>query len=89
MVPKDMNGLEKYSHEEKVAIIWEAFKDRLGASIFSQIHYNLSELLSPVIDLEHLVNPFTIEEIDRIVEHLPSDKSPSPDGFNTHFMKKC
>jgi hypothetical protein len=34
MVPKDMNGLEKYSHEEKVAIIWEAFKDRLGASIF-------------------------------------------------------
>jgi hypothetical protein len=27
---KDLNGQEKFSHEEKTNIIWEAFKDRSG-----------------------------------------------------------
>jgi hypothetical protein len=53
MMLKDNNGQEKYSHEEKVVLIWEAFKDRLGTSEFSQMHYNLSELLCTVSDLEH------------------------------------
>jgi hypothetical protein len=29
------------------------------------------------------------EEIDAIVQSLPADKSPGPDGFNGDFLKRC
>jgi hypothetical protein len=89
MMLKDRNGNEKFAHEEKATIIWEAFKDRLGSFEFTQIHFNLSELLHPVDNLENLVNPFTKEEIDNIITNLPLSKSLGPDGFNSDFMKKC
>jgi hypothetical protein len=88
MMLKDLNGLKKFSHEEKVDIIWEASKDRLGSFKFSHMHYNLSGLLSLVPNLDQLANPFIKVEIDNIVGNLPSGKSPGPDGFNTDFMKK-
>jgi hypothetical protein len=53
------------------------------------MHYNLNDLLIPVPNLDQLAHPFTNEEIDSIVENLPSEKSLGPDGFNTDFMKKC
>jgi hypothetical protein len=34
-------------------------------------------------------SPFTKQEIDNIINSLPSDRSPGPDGFNTNFVKKC
>jgi hypothetical protein len=39
--------------------------------------------------LETLVTPFSKEEIDAIVNDLPSGKSPGPNGFNIDFLKKC
>jgi hypothetical protein len=39
--------------------------------------------------LEILEEPFTKEEIDSIIQQLPIDKSPGPDGFNGDFLKKC
>jgi hypothetical protein len=86
---KDKDGIDKITHEEKAEIIWEAFKDKLGSSEFTEMHFNLNELLQPVIDLDDLHNPFSHEEIDNTVMNLPSDKSPGPDGFNIDFMKKC
>jgi len=50
---------------------------------------DLSSLLQNSEDLSCLDDPFTNEEIDLVVQHLPSDKSPGPDGFNTDFIKKC
>jgi hypothetical protein len=52
------------------------------------MHFNLSELIQEAEELEDLVNPFTTEEIDSIIKNLPLGKSPSPDGFNSDFMKK-
>jgi hypothetical protein len=86
---KDMNGQEKFSHEDKAAILWESFRVRLGTSEFSQIHFDLQDLLNHDESLDDLVSPFSINEIDFIVKSLPSDKSPEPDGFNSDFMKKC
>ena len=40
------------------------------------------------MDLSSLVEPFTKEEIDQIVKHMPADKAPDPDGFNGLFLKK-
>jgi hypothetical protein len=39
--------------------------------------------------LQWLDSPFSKQEIDSIIAALPLDKSPSPDGFNTNFIKKC
>jgi hypothetical protein len=81
--------LEKYNHQDKAEIIWEAFKDRMVNSEFTEMHFDLRDLIQRADDLEGLIIPFTKEEIDQIVKNLPSGKSPSPDGFNTDFIKKC
>jgi hypothetical protein len=86
---KGRDGIEKFTHEENTEIIWEAFKDRVGSCEFTEMHFNLTELLQPLTDLDDLHNPFSHEEIDNIVMNLPSGKSHSPDDFNTDFMKKC
>jgi hypothetical protein len=89
MVLKNNEGIEKTSHEDKALIIWETFKERTGTSEFSEMHFDLSELLHSSVDLENLVTPFSQEEINDIVKNLPNGKSPEPDGFNTDFLKKC
>jgi hypothetical protein len=52
------------------------------------MHFDLDTLLHAADHLECLTEPFTTEEIDIVVKNLPIDKSPSPDGFNTDFVKK-
>lgn len=86
---QDGNGIPHTNHQEKAHILWEAYKDRLGRSEFQSIQCNLAELLSDHTNLSWLEEPFTHEEIDQVVAHLPADKSPGPDGFNTDFFKKC
>jgi hypothetical protein len=39
--------------------------------------------------LEIIEEPFTKEEIDAVIQQLPTDKSPGLDGFNGDFLKKC
>lgn len=53
------------------------------------MNFNLPTLVHASHDLSSLVAPFSNEEIDSVVRHLPSDKAPGPDGFNTDFLKKC
>ena len=36
--------------------------------------------------LSSMEDPFSKEEIDDIIKHMPVDKSPGPDGFNGLFM---
>jgi hypothetical protein len=86
---KDSNDLDQYNHEGNASIIWEYFKDRLGRSEYSHMYFDLDDILHSVDGLETLVTPFSKEEIDAIVNDLPSGKSPGPDGFNTDFLKKC
>jgi hypothetical protein len=42
MVLKDSNGQEKHNHEDKASFLWDAFKERLTTSEFSQMHLDLS-----------------------------------------------
>lgn len=51
--------------------------------------FDLQQLLSAADNLHYLDEPFSHEEIDAVVAHLPNDKSPGPDGFNLEFIKKC
>lgn len=74
-------------HAQKAAVLWNSFNNRLGKTDDIQMGFDLASLITPR-DLSELELPVTTEEIDDIVKHMPSDKSPGPDGFNGLFMKK-
>jgi hypothetical protein len=41
------------------------------------------------IDLDSLVLPFSVAEIENVIKIMPFDKAPGLDGFNGLFIKKC
>jgi hypothetical protein len=86
MVLKDGNGIDKFNHEDKAQLLWEAFKERLGTSEFTQMHFDLSAFINPTAGLQDLILPFQKEEIDNIVSNILNGKSP---GLNTEFLRKC
>lgn len=86
---EDSSGHLQSDHHIKASILWEAFKERLGQSEFNSIHLDLDQLLLSSPDLTILQEPFSTQEVDSVIAHLPADKSPGPDGFNTDFSKKC
>ena len=51
--------------------------------------FDLENLIQPVPSLECLLEPFSDEEINEILKHLPLDRAPGPDGFTGLFVKKC
>jgi len=85
----DDSGNLLVSHYDKANLIWLSFKERLGATIFTTLNYDLASHFAAPPDLTVFVTPFTKLEIDSVVRSLPSDKAPGPDGFNTDFVKHC
>jgi hypothetical protein len=88
IILKNTNGEEISKHEDKATILWEAFKERLGKKEYIHMYFNLGSMMHEEPRLEILQKPFSTEEIDAIVNNLPSGKSPSPHGFNSKFLKK-
>lgn len=85
----DFSGNLVHDHNLKANILWRIFRDRLGSSYFQGMLFDLPSLFGDSPDLLSLVEPFTTLEIDRVVQALPSNKSPGPDEFNNNFIKKC
>jgi hypothetical protein len=52
------------------------------------MYFDLQSLLSATENLDCLEESFTKEEIYLAIQHLPTDKSPRPDGFNGDFIKR-
>jgi hypothetical protein len=61
----------------------------MGVSNTPDICFNLAALFPRVEGLEEVSLPFTKEEIDNVIKSIPTDKAPSPDGFNGMFLKVC
>jgi hypothetical protein len=70
----------------KLGVLWNAYKDRLGISEFTDIFYELSELIQPSF-LPCLDDPFTLDELLDILKDMPPDHALGPDGFNEVFFK--
>lgn len=51
--------------------------------------FNLNDILQQHTDLSCLEAPFTNEEIDKVIQELPLNRSPGPDGFNSGFIQAC
>jgi hypothetical protein len=78
-----------FDHEGKAALLYQAYKDRMGVSLQPRMAFDLPTLISLTINLESLAAPILKEEIDRVIKLLPPDKATGPDGFNGLFMKRC
>jgi hypothetical protein len=74
------DGRDITNNEQKHAILWNSFKGRLGQNEECQMMFDLSTLITPQ-DLSSIEDPFSTDEIDSMLKHMPNDKSPGPDGF--------
>lgn len=86
---RNEDGISVTNHEAKASILQNSFKDRLGRQEFQQLIFDLEAFITPLDTLAELHVLFTEQEIVDVVKHMPSDKSPRPDGFNTGFIKTC
>jgi hypothetical protein len=59
----------------------------MGQTSNPNMLFDLSSMIEPVEGLEFLSSPFLLEEINAIVQKMPPDKAPGPDGFNGLFLK--
>ena len=62
---------------------------RLGVTEFEDMYFDLNQVLHSLEDLGQLEYNFSRDEIDKIIQELPSDKSLGTGGFNDEFIKKC
>lgn len=60
----------------------------MGLTSKPKMHFQLSQLLSTCESLINLSDNISISEIDGVVNKMPIDRAPGPDGFNGLFMKK-
>ena len=80
-----MDGQQVFDHDHKAAILWASFKDRIGTETICTQNFDISHLAMEE-DLYDLDRPSSNDEIDDIINNMPNDKSPGPDGFNGLFM---
>jgi hypothetical protein len=83
------DGSVALDHDEKAGLLWNSFRSRLGISVPISHAFDFSRYVARFDGLEALSTPFTHEEIDTVVAHMPSDKAPGPDGFSGLFIKVC
>jgi hypothetical protein len=82
------DGSSIIDHEQKAQHLWSSFKQRLGASEYSNMAFDLNSLLVQH-DMGHLDEDFSQLEIDMVIKSLPNSHAPGPDGLNGLFIKKC
>jgi hypothetical protein len=83
------DGREVTDHHEMAGLLWSSYKARMGQSNGIDMQFDLSVLLRRVEGLDDLVLPFFKKEMDGVIQEMPADRAPGPDGFNGLFVKKC
>ena len=53
------------------------------------MRFNLSRMMRAEVDFDSLTMPFTHNEMDAVINEIPPDRAPGPDGFNGAFLKAC
>ena len=89
---KNESQVDISDHDGKAAILWSAFKERMGKSDHTSMQFDIQDLLGDHHNNEIFMDlelPFSDDEIWSVVKDLPNDKSPGPDGFNNEFIKQC
>ena len=76
-------------HTGKEALLFQAYTERLGTSNTTQMQFDLRSLIRQTGNLDHLPLHFTHAEIDSVVNEMPADRAPGPNGFSGLFLKAC
>ena len=76
------NGDNTASTHDEIASEVDDYYTNVFAGTLGRAHTIDLDLLNlPTVDLTHLEQPFTTEEVEKIVKNMPLDKAPGPDGF--------
>ena len=75
-------------HDGMTALLWTAYRNRMGITSSPVMSFDLSSLIHLNLDFSSLIAPFSVAEIDKVISSLLLDKALGPDGFNSMFMKK-
>ena len=76
-------------HASKKAVIYQAFKERLGKSRDFQMKFYFQNINKMVDNPDQLTIPFTKEQLDTVIHEMHIDRAPGLDGFTRVFLKKC
>jgi hypothetical protein len=77
------------THDDKEKAVADYFSNHLSSMPPRSRTFNWNALGYIPRDLSMLESPFTWEEIKHIINSMPSDKAPGPDGFTGAFFKSC
>lgn len=79
-----------FDHEQKAQFLWESFRKRMGVTEYTNMYYDLSNLIT-ALPMEQfcLDDDFSEEEIISTIKNLPNNHAPGLDGFNGSFIKNC
>ena len=75
-------------HESKAEILLQNFKNLMGSRVHSEVDLNWDALGLQPVNLAHLEEPFTMQELKKAVVELLGEKAPGPDGFIGDFFQK-
>lgn len=90
MITTIRNGDTTASTHNEIANEVDDYYTNVFAGALGRAHtIDLSLLDLPTMDLTHLDQPFTEEEVEKIVKTMPMDKAPGPDGFTGRFFAFC
>lgn len=82
---QDDQGRDLTDHDEKATVLSNTYKERMGRTGEPDMLFDLDALFQQTIDLDHLQQLFTHEEIDQVIKEMPADKAPRPDGHMLYF----
>lgn len=86
---KNENGVVVTKHQQMAGLLWGSFRNRMGVATGIDIQFDLATPIQKIPGLEALSAPFSQEEINEVLKHLPVDRAPGPYGFTGLFVKRC
>jgi hypothetical protein len=76
-----------HGEEEKMELAHNFFNSIIGSMAPRRHEFDFEFLGIPRLNLQELADPFSEDEVVKIIKELPVDKAPGPDGFTGLFLK--
>lgn len=85
--PIRQGGVTHTKQTDKARIFRDYYIDLMGTQRQIQTSIQWEVLYPEQFDLQHLQQPITVQELQTVIEQLPNNKAPGPDGFTGEFYK--